>query len=114
MPENSCIDSHQPEWFNNLKYSLVVRTTDMTEYSVDSIDVVSLAKILGVIGLLWGIILAMGWIAPGGPMGGRPGLPELLIAIIGGALYGVIGGAITAVIYNAAAGLVGGIELEVS
>ena len=86
----------------------------MTEYTVDSIGVVSLARILGVIGLLWGIILAISWIVLGGPMGGRPGLPELLIAIIGGALYGVIGGAITAVIYNAAAGLAGGIELEMS
>ncbi len=47
-------------------------------------------------------------------MGGRPGLPELFIAIIGGALYGVIGGAITAVIYNAVAGVAGGIELQVS
>jgi len=86
----------------------------MTEYTVDSIGVVSLAKILGVIGLIWGLILAIGWIALGGPMGGRPGLPELIIAIIGGALYGGVGGALTAVIYNAAAGLVGGIELQVS
>ena len=86
----------------------------MTEYTVDTIGVISLAKILGVIGLLWGIILAISWIVLGGPMGGRPGLPELLIAIIGGVLYGVIGEAITAVIYNAAAGLVGGIELELS
>ncbi|NHN49234.1 hypothetical protein G9464_16775 [Halostella sp. JP-L12] len=86
----------------------------MTAYIVDSIGVVSLAKILGVIGLLWGIILALSWIVIGGPMGGRPGLPDLLIATIGGALYGVIGGAITALIYNAAAGLMGGIELELS
>lgn len=86
----------------------------MTEYTVDSIGVVSLAKILGAIGLLWGIILAISWIILGGPMGGRPGLPELLIAIGGGAVYGVIGGAITAIIYNAAAGIAGGIELELS
>jgi len=86
----------------------------MTEYSVDSIDVVSLAKILGVIGLLWGLILAISWIVLGGPIGGRPGFLELLIAIVGGALYGVIGGAITAIIYNVAAGIVGGIELELS
>jgi MFS family permease len=88
----------------------------MTEYIVDSIGVVSVAKILGVVGLLWGIVLAISWIVLGGPMGGRPGLPELLllIAIIGGTVYGVSGDAITAVIYNAAAGVTGGIELEMS
>jgi len=47
-------------------------------------------------------------------MGGSPGLPELLVSIVGGALYGAIGGALTALIYNAAAGLAGGIEFEVS
>lgn len=86
----------------------------MTDYTVTNVDVVSLAKILGAIGLLWGIFVAIGWIVLGGPMGGRPGLPELLIAIIGGGLYGVVGGAITAVVYNAAASIVGGIELELS
>lgn len=86
----------------------------MTEYTVESLGVLSLAKTLGVIGLLWGIILVLSWILLGGPLGGRPGLPELLIAVVGSALYGVIGGALTAVIYNAAAGLVGGIELELS
>jgi uncharacterized membrane protein len=86
----------------------------MPSYTVDSIDVLSLAKILGVIGLLWGIIIAISWIVLGGPMGGSPGLPELLVSIVGGALYGAIGGALTALIYNAAAGLAGGIEFEVS
>lgn len=86
----------------------------MTEYVVETVDVVSLAKILGVIGLLWGIVLAVSWIVLGGPLGGRPGLPELVIAVVGGALYGVVGGAITAIVYNLAAGLVGGIELELS
>jgi hypothetical protein len=47
----------------------------------------------------------------GGPMERRPGLLEPLIAVIGDVLYG---GAITTVIYNAAAGVAGGIELEVS
>lgn len=86
----------------------------MTEYTVTNVDVVSLAKILGAIGLVWGIFVAIGWTVLGGPMGGRPGLPELLIAIIGGGLYGVIAGAVTSVVYNAAASLVGGIELELS
>lgn len=86
----------------------------MTDYTVTNVDVVSLAKILGTIGLLWGLFVAIGWIVLGGPFGGPPGLPELLIAVIGGGLYGVVGGAITAVVYNAAASFVGGIELELS
>lgn len=86
----------------------------MTEYTVDTIDVVSLAKILGVMGVLWGLVVAVSWIILGGPIGGRPGLLELLIAIVGGGIYGVIGGAITAIVYNLAATVVGGIELELS
>lgn len=86
----------------------------MTEYTVTEVDVVSLAKILGIIGLLWGLVVALGWIVLGGPLGGRPGLPELLIAVVGGALYGLVGGAITAIVYNLAASLVGGIELELN
>lgn len=86
----------------------------MQQYTVDTIGVSSLAKILGIIGLLWGLILALSWIVLGGPMGGRPGLPELLIAVIGGGLYGVVVGAVTAIVYNLAASVVGGIELELS
>lgn len=86
----------------------------MPEYRVDTVDVVSLAKILGVIGLLWGIVVALSWVVLGGPMGGRPGLPELLVAVVGGGLYGLVGGAITAIVYNLAATAVGGIELELS
>lgn len=86
----------------------------MTAHTVDTVGVVSLAKILGVIGLLWGLVLAFSWLVLGAPMGGRPGLPELLFVAVGGALYGVVGGAITALVYNAAAGLVGGIELVLS
>lgn len=86
----------------------------MTEHTVESLGVVSLAKILSIIGVVWGMILAISWIMVGGPVGGRPGLPELLSAIIGGALFGVIGGAITAVVYNVAARLAGGLGLGVS
>lgn len=86
----------------------------MTEQTIETVDVLSLAKILGVIGLLWGIVLAASWILIGGPLGGRPGLPELLLAVVGGALYGVIGGAISAIVYNLAATMVGGITIELS
>lgn len=86
----------------------------MTEHTIDTVDVLSLAKILGLIGLLWGLVIAASWILIGGPLGGRPGLPELLLAIVGGALYGLVGGAITAIVYNLAATMVGGIKIELS
>jgi hypothetical protein len=86
----------------------------MTEYVIQSVDVVSVAKILGIIGLLWGIVLALSWVVLGGPIGGRPGLPELLVAVVGSALYGVLGGALTAIVYNLAAALVGGLKFDVS
>jgi hypothetical protein len=86
----------------------------MATYSVDAIGVVSLAKVLGVVGLLWGVIVALTWLVFGGPIGGRPGLIELVVAVGGGALYGVLIGLLTALVYNAAAGIAGGLELDLS
>ncbi len=48
------IDLDQKERHLNLIYARFLRQRQMTEYTVDSIGVVSLAKILGLIGLLWG------------------------------------------------------------
>lgn len=86
----------------------------MPSHTIDSIQVWSLAKVLDVMGLLWGSIVAITWIVAGLLGAGVPGLPELLVSVIGGILYGVIGGAITAIIYNAAASLIGGIEIDLS
>jgi hypothetical protein len=86
----------------------------VTLRTIHSIDVRSLATILGVMGLLWGLIVAITWFAAGLLGAAAPALPELLFTILGGVLYGVVGGAITAIVYNAAASLVGGIELDLS
>ena len=86
----------------------------MSEHSLDSIGVVSAARILGLIGLLWGLVVAISWIVIGGPFGGAPGVPELVIVVLGGAVYGVVGGAVTAIVYNAAASFVGGLKFDVS
>lgn len=86
----------------------------MVSRIVHSIDVWALAKILGVMGLLWGLVVAVTWVAVDLLGGNVPGLPELLVTVLGGTLYGVVGGAITAVIYDAAASIIGGRELELS
>jgi len=86
----------------------------MVTHTVDTIEVWSLAKILGVMGLLWGLILAVSWVVAGFLGAGLPGPLELVVSVTGGVLYGVLGGAITAIIYNAAASLIGGIEIELS
>ena len=86
----------------------------MTLRTVNAIGVRSLATIMGVMGLLWGLIVAITWVAAGVLGAPVPGLPELLVTVLGATLYGVVGGAITALVYNVAASLVGGIRLTLS
>jgi hypothetical protein len=86
----------------------------MVRRTVDSIGVRSLATILGVVGLLWGLIVAVTLAVSAFAGGPAPGLPELVISVVGGGLYGVVVGALTALVYNAAASLAGGVELDVS
>ncbi|UWG48284.1 hypothetical protein HSRCO_2009 [Halanaeroarchaeum sp. HSR-CO] len=82
--------------------------------TVERIDVISLAKVVGGIGFLWGLIITLAWIATGILGGPFPGLPELLSSTVGSLLGGVIVGGVTAILYNAAASLIGGVELELS
>lgn len=82
--------------------------------TLDEIDVASLAKVVGVIGFLWGLVLSIAWLVVGALGGPFPGAPELLIATVGSLVAGIVVGGVTAVLYNAAAGLTGGLELELS
>jgi len=82
------------------------------EQKLERIDVVSLAKVVGVIGFLWGVILAITWLVTGALGGPFPGMPELLVSVVGSLLSGIIVGGITAILYNAATSLIGGLELE--
>lgn len=86
----------------------------MASYTVDHVDVTSLAKVLGIIGLIWGLLLAVMWLVVG--VGGMSavGVPELVVAVVGGGLYGTVVGAVTAILYNAAASLVGGVQFDLA
>ena len=81
------------------------------ERTLERIDVVSLAKVVGVIGCLWGLILAITWLVSGALGGPFPGMPELVVSVVGGSLTGIIVGGITAILYNAATGLTGGLKV---
>lgn len=80
--------------------------------TLERIDVVSLAKVTGVIGLLWGIIIAITWLVTGLFGGPVPGLTELAGSVVGSLLSGIVVGGITAILYNASTSLIGGLELE--
>ncbi|MHB9287650.1 hypothetical protein ACKVMT_11515 [Halobacteriales archaeon Cl-PHB] len=83
----------------------------MPTQTVESIGVASLARILALMGLLWGGILSVTWLAAGLLGSAAPGLSELLVLVLLGVVYGAIGGVVTAILYNAAASLIGGLEL---
>jgi len=82
------------------------------ERTLERIDVISLATVVGVIGFLWGVILAIAWLVTGVLGGPFPGMSELLLSVVGGLLSGIVVGGITAILYNASASLIGGLELE--
>jgi hypothetical protein len=82
------------------------------ERTLERIDVVSLAKVVGVIGFLWGVILAITWLVTGALGGPFPGIVELVVSVVGSLLSGIIIGGVTAILYNAATSLIGGLELE--
>lgn len=94
---------------------------------VRSIGVWSAAKLYGaisaVMGLLFGLVFAMfSLIGTGmagdeaGPawMGGIVGMGAVIVLPIMYGVMGLIGGAIMAFLYNVFAGMVGGVELDIS
>lgn len=90
----------------------------MTEHEVQSIGVWSLAKILGVMGFVWGFLMVFLSLTVG-VLGGMPrpwmmGGGELLVGLVGGPIYGFVTGAVTAILYNAIASIFGGVELDLA
>ena len=86
----------------------------MVTQTVETIGVWSLAKILAVMGLLWGLIMTVVSLFVGVMGAGMMGGAEALVWLVGGPIYGAVVGAISAIVYNAAASLIGGVELELA
>lgn len=80
---------------------------------IRSLDVGALAKLLGVMGLIWGVIVAVALLVAGLAGTGFVGRPEIVGSAGGGAVYSVVG-LITAIVYNAAASLIGGVRIELA
>jgi hypothetical protein len=89
------------------------------------IEPISLAKIYGVLGALYGLLVglpmacfmsmmgsAMDQYGGGGGMMGGIGIAAVILYPIMGAVFGFIGGLIGAFVYNFAAERVGGVEME--
>ncbi len=83
---------------------------------IKRIDPMSYAKIAGVlcaaIGLIAGLFVALVGSVGGGMMGNF-GMAAIIVMPILYGVFGFIGSAITAMIYNAVAGWVGGVKIEV-
>ncbi len=95
----------------------------MTKVVIKRIGIASVFKIYLILGIILGIILglllvpiltASGLQQQGYPTGFLP-LAGLAGGVLGGIIYGVlvgIGGAIGAILYNVAASIVGGLEID--
>ena len=84
----------------------------MQQYSIERVDVRSLASILGSMALAWGVIVSLVWVVVGLAGGPFPGLPEFVSILVGAPIGGIIIGAISAILFNLAVVLVGGLTVE--
>jgi hypothetical protein len=97
--------------------SMVVKKTCIKKFGV-----LSVAKFAAIFGLLWGLLwgigvgllaatqvqqLGLGWVTAG-----ASGVLAVVIMIIFGAIFGFIMGAVYAFLFNAAAGVMKGVEME--
>lgn len=89
-----------------------VEHATMSDHEVQSIGIISLAKILAVMGLLWGVLMVVLSLFVGMMGVEMMGRTEIIIWLVGAPIYGAVVGAITAIVYNAAASLIGGVELD--
>lgn len=80
--------------------------------TIEQVGVVSLAKIIGLMGVLWILILIVPALVIGSSFGVGASVGDVVILVVGAGLYGTFGGAVSAVIYNLAAELAGGIEIR--
>lgn len=86
----------------------------MEHHQIRHVTVQSLAAMLGVMALFWGILVALVWIVIGLGQGPMPGFVELVAVLIGGPTAGAVLGAVAAIFFNLAAVFVGGLDVELA
>lgn len=83
----------------------------MEQYTITEVTVRSLAAMLGVMMLAWGILVSLVWIVVGLAGAPFPGFAELLVVLVASPIAGAIIGAIGAIFFNLAAVFVGGLVI---
>lgn len=86
----------------------------MDTYTIERVDVRSLAFLLAVMALAWAIIIDLVWVVIGFGAGPTPGFAELIIFLLTSPIAGAIVGAIAAILFNLAVVFVGGLEIELA
>lgn len=86
----------------------------MDTYTIERVDVRSLAFLLAVMALAWAIIIDLAWLVIGFGAGPTPGFAELIVFLLGGPIAAAIVGAITAILFNLAVVFVGGLEIDLA
>lgn len=86
----------------------------MDTYTIERVDVRSLAMLLAVMALAWAIIIDLVWLLLGFGAAPTPGFAELLIYLLASPIAGAIVGAIAAILFNLAVVFVGGLEIELA
>jgi hypothetical protein len=85
-----------------------------TETEIKRFDIASVAKMVGVLGGVQGILVGIPFFFLGSLLGGGRGISFLLFIVLGGFIFGAISGAITAGIYNLLSGMVGGVRVHLN
>lgn len=92
-------------------YRVRTRTVGMETRTIERVGVISLALMVGSILFLFGVLGTLVWIVVGLSGGPFPGLPELVLTILGSAVGGAVLGGIAAIFFNLAAVVFGGLEI---
>jgi len=88
----------------------------MALQEIKSLDIMSVAKIFGVMGFIGGIIVGIFLMifgtASAGALGFGVGLAGLIVSVVLYTIIGFIGGLVGAFIYNIVVGFVGGVKID--
>lgn len=84
----------------------------METYTIERIEIWSLARVLAVMAVAWAIIISLVWLVMGFGAGPTPGIAELLLYVVVSPLVGGFVGLVVAILFNLAVVVVGGLEID--